>query len=507
MTNGLTMKYIIACSYILFSLHSFSQSADPAAFAGTITPEDLRNHMLVIAGDSMMGRETATEGQRRAAYYIEQYFRKTGLKAAFDSSYQQSFPVYRDSVVKSSFEVNGKLLKTDTDFSVSTNSSSDISLSSEQVLFVGYGLSDSIWNDYRNIDAKGKIVMVLPGTPPAAPNKNRSNVRVTDHHKIQQAAMKNGAAALLIFDPGFPRTAHHTKSGMYVNEGRHKNTPNTYFISQKVARQIMGKDFAAVRKSMKTKAPQSKTYPAKIKIQLEKITQQLESTNVLGMIEGTDKKDEALIITSHYDHLGVQDSVIYYGADDDGSGTVTILELAEAFNRAANAGHRPRRNIIFMTVSGEEKGLWGSDFYSKYPAFPLEKTTANINIDMIGRIESGREEDSLNYIFVVGDNRLSSDLRKISEEANNKYTRLNLDYKFNDPADPQRIYYRSDHYNFAKNGVPAIFYFSGLHEDYHRPTDTPDKIRYELLAKRAQLIFYTAWEMANRDEMLKRDKE
>jgi Zn-dependent M28 family amino/carboxypeptidase len=232
-----------------------------------------------------------------------------------------------------------------------------------------------------------------------------------------------------------------------------------------------------------------------------------ESTNVIGVLEGTDKKDEYLVITAHYDHLGKRnDSVIYYGADDDGSGTVAVIELAEAFVKAKNAGKGPRRSIIFMAVSGEEKGLWGSAHYSDHPAFPLDKTTANLNIDMIGRTDPKRKHgDSLNYVYVVGDDKLSTDLRPISEAANKKYTKLELDYKYNDPNDTERIYFRSDHYNFARKGVPIIFYFNGTHQDYHRPTDTPDKINYELLKKRAQLVFHTAWEMANREDMLRRD--
>jgi Zn-dependent M28 family amino/carboxypeptidase len=159
-----------------------------------------------------------------------------------------------------------------------------------------------------------------------------------------------------------------------------------------------------------------------------------------------------------------------------------------------------------MTVSGEEKGLWGSEHYSDHPLFPLEKTTVDLNIDMIGRIDPKRKAgDSTNYVYVVGDDKLSSDLRPISEAMNKKYTKLELDYKYNAPRDPERIYYRSDHYNFARKGVPIIFYFNGTHNDYHRPTDTPDKINYNLMAKRAQLVFYTAWEMANRNAMLKRD--
>jgi Zn-dependent M28 family amino/carboxypeptidase len=205
--------------------------------------------------------------------------------------------------------------------------------------------------------------------------------------------------------------------------------------------------------------------------------------------------------------LGKRGDVIYYGADDDGSGTVGVLEIAEAFAKAKAEGKGPRRNILFMTVSGEEKGLWGSEYFSDHPTVPLDKTTADLNIDMIGRVDTERKSaDTLNYVYVVGDDKLSSDLKPISEGVNNKYIKMTLDYKFNDPKDPNRIYYRSDHYNFASKGVPIIFYYDGmLQADYHKPTDTPDKIYYPLLSKRAQLVFYTAWEMANRDATLKRD--
>jgi Zn-dependent M28 family amino/carboxypeptidase len=203
----------------------------------------------------------------------------------------------------------------------------------------------------------------------------------------------------------------------------------------------------------------------------------------------------------------MRNGAIYYGADDDGSGTVGIMQIAQAFAKAKAEGKGPRRSIIFLSVSGEEKGLWGSDYYTSHPTFPLGKTTADLNIDMIGRTDSSRKiGDSSNYVYVVGDDKLSTDLRTISEAVNKKYLKMELDYKFNDPNDRQRIYFRSDHYNFAKHGVPIIFYYDGmLGADYHKPTDTPDKINYNLMAKRAQLVFYTAWEMANRNDMLKRD--
>ena len=226
------------------------------------------------------------------------------------------------------------------------------------------------------------------------------------------------------------------------------------------------------------------------------------------MLEGTDKKDEYVFLTAHYDHIGTRnDTVINYGADDDGSGTTGILELAEAFALAKKAGKGPRRSIVFMTVSGEEKGLWGSEYYSNHPIFPLEKTTVDLNIDMIGRTghEYMKDKDSTNYVYIIGDDKLSSDLFPITESVNKTYTKLKLDRKYNDPNDRNRFYFRSDHYNFAEKGVPIIFYFNGTHPDYHRPTDTPDKINYPMMAKRAQLVFHTAWEMANREAMLKRD--
>lgn len=230
-----------------------------------------------------------------------------------------------------------------------------------------------------------------------------------------------------------------------------------------------------------------------------------DSENIWTFIEGSEKPNEILVISAHYDHVGMKNGEIYNGADDDGSGTVALLEIAQAFKKAKDEGYGPKRSILFLHVTGEEKGLHGSRYYSENPLFPLKNTIANINIDMIGRRDSLHQKTN-NYIYVIGSDRLSTDLHKINEEANAKYTQLDLDYKFNDVNDPERIYYRSDHYNFAKNGIPSIFYFNGTHEDYHLPGDTPDKIEYDALAKRAQLAFATAWELANRKERPKVDR-
>jgi len=232
-----------------------------------------------------------------------------------------------------------------------------------------------------------------------------------------------------------------------------------------------------------------------------KSNQTIKGENVLGYIEGSDLKDELLIITAHYDHLGKHDSLIFNGADDDASGVSAALEIAEAFMLAKKEGNGPRRSILIMPVSGEEKGLLGSRYYTDNPIYPLENTVANLNIDMIGRLDDWH--DNGNYVYLIGSDRLSYDLHNLNEKINDDYIGIDLDYRFNDKDDPNRYYYRSDHYNFAKNNIPVIFYFNGVHEDYHKPSDTIEKLDFDKINKITRLIFLTAWEIANRDERIK----
>jgi hypothetical protein len=226
----------------------------------------------------------------------------------------------------------------------------------------------------------------------------------------------------------------------------------------------------------------------------------IKGENVLGYIEGGDLKEELIILTAHYDHLGKHDSLLFNGADDDGSGTVAVMEIAEAFMLAKKEGKGPKRSILIMPVSGEEKGLLGSKYYTENPIYPLEKTVANLNIDMIGRLDD--LHDTADYVYLIGSDMLSQELHDISEEINKKYIGLNLDYTFNTEDDPNRYYYRSDHYNFAKNNIPVIFYFNGIHEDYHKTTDTVEKIDFKKIETITRLVFLTAWELANREERI-----
>jgi len=230
------------------------------------------------------------------------------------------------------------------------------------------------------------------------------------------------------------------------------------------------------------------------------------SENVVAYIRGSEKPDEIIVISAHYDHLGMDGEEVYNGADDDASGTSAVLAIAQAFQKAKKAGYGPKRTILFLNVTGEEEGLFGSRYYTSHPLFPLANTVVNLNIDMVGRVDE-KHKGKPEYIYLIGADKLSSELHKLSEQTNKKYTKFKLDYTYNDEKDPNRFYYRSDHYNFAKNNIPVIFYFNGVHEDYHKTTDTADKINYEILAKRAQLVFYTAWEIANRENRLVVDKK
>jgi hypothetical protein len=231
-----------------------------------------------------------------------------------------------------------------------------------------------------------------------------------------------------------------------------------------------------------------------------------DSENIWAYIEGSEKPEEVLVISAHYDHVGAINGDVYNGADDDGSGTVALLEIAKAFAEAKKAGFGPKRSILFLHVTGEEHGLHGSRFYTDNPLFPLANTITDINIDMIGR----RDEfhlDTNNYVYVIGSDYLSTDLYNICESVNKTYLNLNLDYKFNDRKDPNRFYYRSDHYNFAKHNIPSVFLFNGVHEDYHQATDEVSKIEFDALTKRAQLAFVMAWELANRKNRPMVDKD
>src|SRR5690606_27272493 len=284
-----------------------------------------------------------------------------------------------------------------------------------------------------------------------------------------------------------------------------ESTTGVAHITYDLANQLLkrsGRSFRELQAQInRTGKPITQVIKAEVVATYGTSIKEVKSDNVLGYLEGTDLTDELVVISAHYDHVGIENGEIYNGADDDGSGTTALLEMARAFQKSKNEGHGPRRSVLFLAVTAEEKGLLGSAYYTDHPVYPLSNTVTNLNIDMIGRIDTAHESNP-EYIYLIGSDKLSSELHSISEEVNTKFTKLTLDYKYNAPDDPERIYYRSDHYNFAKHGIPVIFYFNGVHADYHKPTDTIDKINFDLLVKRTRLVFHTAWEIANRNKRL-----
>ena len=500
-----TTLLLITC-LSLFIANAQKKNKTWEKIGNSITANDLKKHLYIVASAENGGRDTPSPGLENAAKYIEEHFKSLGLKPGNGDSYRMFYPLYRDSVISSSIKVNGTAYELYKDY-LNFNSNYTAELPFSEAVFAGYGIVDDKLDSYKDLEVRGKAVIVLEGAPADyKPSQTGFQNPSGTFGKLNAASKKGAVAILLILKDPLKKPAT-TPGNWNLNGYRATINPQLFYISKSVAENIMGEDGMGVFDKMAANSLKGKTYKANIDLSFRKTTLTTQVSNVMGLLEGTDKKDEYVFITAHYDHIGRRDTIINYGADDDGSGTVSVLELAEAFAKAKAEGKGPRRSIVFMTVSGEEHGLWGSAYYSNHPVYPLEKTTVDLNIDMIGRIGNDymKDKDSSNYVYVIGDNKLSSDLTPITENINNTYTKLKLDRKYNDPKDPNRFYFRSDHYNFAEKGVPIIFYFNGVHPDYHRPSDTPDKIKYDLMEKRAKLVFYTAMEMANREEMLKRD--
>ncbi len=439
------------------------------------------------------------------------------------NGYQQTYQIFKDSFLFSSLKIGKRNYAFATDFINYPQAIVDPELKAKKIVFAGYGIDDSLYNDYNGKNVEGKIVLFVTGEPKKdgayfISGSSKSSVwTYPGNSRKVAAAKKHGAVAAFIINPILTTLSqthidNARKTSMYFpGDDDMSNKMDYITILPSLAKNILGEvTYDDIIKRATASEPLStiqKEVKAKTKFKYNKQRIPFNASNVIGYIEGTDKKDEYVFLTAHYDHLGKIGDRIYYGADDDGSGTVSVIEMAEAFIKAKQEGKGPRRSVVFMAVSGEEKGLWGSEFYSDNPVFPLDKTTVDLNIDMVGRVDTERKtEDSLNYIYVIGHDKLSSDLPVINEAANARSSKLTLDYKFDDPNDEERIYYRSDHYNFARKGVPVLFFYDGmLKADYHKPTDTVDKINFELMEKRVHLIFLTAWEIANRDAMLKRD--
>lgn len=482
---------VLTCTYG----QQVQNEKDARKYAETITKDDLYDDLSILASDALEGRETGERGQKMAAAFLRAHFTELGLqppvKSGEGGGYYQNVPLYKSVPGDIYVKVDGN--KYDNFGKVVYYGSGNTPEVTTDIVFAGKGTEA----DFDQVDVKDKAVMIFI-----------DNVRASQGPA--EIAEKKGAKALFIVsttsEEEFTGLANQFKG--WLSGGRlalekpsSGSKPGAFFIAPSVATAIFNTPVDKLKEIAENSTKKNalkRVKSAKITYKTEQKIENVNTENVLGYLEGTDKKDELVVVTAHYDHIGRNGDEINNGADDDGSGTSAVMELAEAFAKAKAEGKGPRRSMLFMLVAGEEKGLLGSAYYAAHPVFPLESTIVDLNIDMIGRIDPPHK-DNPNYVYLVGSNRLSTELHEISEKVNKTFTQFNLDYTYNDENHPDRIYYRSDHWNFAKNNVPIIFYFNGVHEDYHQPTDTVDKINFDLLAKRAKLVFYTAWVLANRD--------
>jgi len=512
---------------LLLCLSCAAQDKTAQKFSATINKTTAYKHLSVLASDEYEGRETGKKGAWMAADYIKKYFKGLGLQGPVNGDYFQPIDMVTYDMSNMAFSLNGQAREYGKDFVISTSTvgMGGFKFNAAEVVFAGYGLDKEGYNDFKGIDIAGKVVMIFAAgdptlkggiVPPPADRAARRKAMLSAQNKIQYL-IDHQAVAVIQIDPYLDHITEDMKAA-YAGAGQPMlKTPESTARMQKMkslpsirittalANEILKGGNTTVEalqeKIVSAVKPASQVLKADVAGAAVKEEQKVRAENVLGFMEGSDPvlKAEILVVTGHYDHIGLTTSgtdKVNNGADDDGSGTTGVLMLAEAFTKAKKAGKGPKRSILFMTVVGEEKGLLGSEWYSEHPVFPLEKTITDLNIDMIGRVDKAHES-SPEYIYIIGSDMLSSDLNRIGIKANEDYIKMNLDMMYNNRTDPNQFYYRSDHYNFAKHGIPVIFYFSGVHEDYHQPGDEVSKINFDLLSKRAQLVYYTAWELAN----------
>lgn len=513
---------------LLLVLAFFSASAQKDLtscdlFAKEISEERLKKYASFIASDVVQGRETGTDGIEKANQYIIQTLNGFGARPggkAKDDTFKQFFYYRKESWRKRTF-----IVKEDTMdftkgyfFDISTNPKQTI-LDEKEVIFLGYGIESDQYNDFNGVNVRGKTILFFSGEPVdkngmsyVTQSKEKSEWSYNHLLKLE-AAKRRGAKMVFIIDDAIKSIAYKLNSNWTIGHGLKPDSfyPANLLVTTDCAKIILGKKYKKLEKCkakiQKKGRPEHFSTKTVIKGDIQIRRSYLEGSNILTLIEGSDSilKNEYVFLTAHYDHLGKKGDDIYNGADDNASGTSALLEVARAFTKAKQANMNPKRSVVIMWVAGEEKGLLGSNYYVENPIYPLKNIVAEINMDMIGRDDVYHEGHS-NYVYTIGSTMLSMPLDSIVKSASTK-VKIELDYRYNKKDDPKRYYYRSDHYNFAKNGIPSVFFFDGGHDDYHRPSDTVDKLNYNKIRKIAQLAFYTIWKIADRQERLPLDVE
>jgi hypothetical protein len=514
---------------------SNSGGAATARFGNTdgITAAQLRTYLEFIASDELEGRDTPSRGLDIAAMYIAQHLKQWGIKPAGDvGTYFQKFPLKRSKidVPNTRLELNNQTFVYGEDFLANFNPAN---VSASNIVYASHGwvLKSKNINPYQGIDVKDKIVVVVNSLPKGVTFNDLQGKAGEDWFSPPLYAQTNGAKAVIAFGT-FGSLANWKaakydqteKGGLTFGQPQVQITIPTITANPRlIAALFQGEKVNG--SNVYTKAIQQDFVEPfdlkptkKINLSVAVKTENTHSQNVIGILEGSDPvlKNEYVAIGAHYDHVGMNpfwagEDKIWNGADDDGSGTVAVMAMAEAFSKGAQ---RPKRSILFLWVAGEEKGLWGSEYFTDNPTVPINSIVAQLNIDMIGRAQAAGDENhprnknlpKPGEVFVIGSKLMSSELGELSEATNKAFLNMTFNYKYDDPKDPEQFFYRSDHYNFAKKGIPIIFYMDGDHADYHQPSDSIEKIDFANMEKIARTIFATAWELGNRPTRPKVDK-
>ncbi len=480
-----------------------------------ITPDRLKDHLEFIASDEMEGRDTPSRGLDTATLYVATQLKLWGAQpAGDDGTFFQKIPLVQRNldVDKSSIELGGKAFTFGDGFRIATRGVS----ASAKMVYVGHGyvLKSKGIDPYAGLDVRGKIVVVASGMPAGTTFADFRSGQAPDVERPAVAAQERGALAIITIPTpsslsGWDAATANRLSRM-TPESLDPTIVNVSAGPALVQAILAGESLSPDDAMKGSDAPEKGFALNDSKSITLNVVDHKETTytrNVVAIVPGADAKlkNEYVAFGAHIDHLGMRSPTssgdrVYNGADDDGSGTVSILEIAHAYL----TGPRPKRSLLFVWHIGEEKGLWGSAWFNDHPTVDLKSVITQLNIDMIGRSKpagDAKPADKVltgpNEVYVVGSSMMSTDLQKVSEKVNAGFLKLAFNYKYDDPKDTERIFFRSDHYNYAHKGIPIIFYFDGVHEDYHRVSDEVAKIDFEKMAKVARTVYATGWTLAN----------